>query len=195
MTEFAFAVAPRTTQDIVEQAEAFLTQCGGENLRGAQPLQLDRLVDFELGQQGVSVYPVDADEIPASEAETRAGPDGWIDVLVRQSFYDSLFVRDRRTVRARSTIGHELGHVILHGAEVRAGRQAPTALALRRQARSKLRPFEDSEWQAHSFGGALLVPVSTLRRLPSRDPAWLAEAFDVSQPFVESHLRRVRRLL
>ena len=195
MSEFGYAVKPRSTANIVSVAERWLSKMGAENLMDAVPLDLVRLVDRDLERVGITVYPVSEAELPGAEAETHVGPDGRLEIWMREPFYNSLFEPDHRTVRARSTLGHELGHCILHPNEVRLGRYAPRSLALQRASRENLPAYRDSEWQAHTFAGAILAPVSTIKTLDLREPAQLAEAFAVSVPLVESHLRRCRKLL
>lgn len=194
MSEYGYRVRPRSTAEIASATEAFVRDVAPGHLTAGVALDLAELVDRGLEQQRITVCPVADEDLPDSEAETRAGPGGWIEIWIREAFYDALFEDLSKTVRARSTLAHELGHAVLHAEEVRAGRHRPHALALRRALRSDLRPFEDSEWQAHAFAGMLLVPPTALSKLHRKDPALLAERFLVSEPFVRSHLRRLRRL-
>ena len=195
MSEFGYAVKPRSTAGIVTAAERWLAKVGSENLTDAVPLDLIRLVDAGLEAVGIAVYPVSEAELPDAEAETRAGPLGWLDIWMREPFYDSLFQRNHRTLRARSTLGHELGHCVLHPDEVMLGRYQPHSLALQRASRKNLPAYKDSEWQAHAFAAAILAPVSTIKKVGVREATQLAELFSVSVPLVESHLRRCKRLL
>ena len=195
MSEFGYAVKPRSTAGIVRVAERWLSKIGAENLTVGVPLDLVRLVDKDLETVGITVYPVSEADLPEAEAETHVGPDGWLEVWMREPFYDSLFKPDHRTLRARSTLGHELGHCILHPKEVRLGKYEPHSLALQRASRKSLPAYKDSEWQAHTFAGAILAPVSTIKMLGIRDSEQLAEAFGVSVPLIESHLRRCHKLL
>ncbi|WP_419936856.1 ImmA/IrrE family metallo-endopeptidase [Candidatus Palauibacter sp.] len=168
---------------------------GSRNLTEPSPLDLTWLVDYGLAAAKIAVYAVPEAELPTAEAETRAGPGGWLDIWLRAAFYDSLFERNHRTLRARSTLAHEIGHAVLHPREVKLGQEAPEALSLQRAARQSLPAFRDSEWQAHTFAAAILVPLTTLRTLDGRDPSRLADVYDVSVPLVASHLRRCRELL
>ncbi|WP_419161594.1 ImmA/IrrE family metallo-endopeptidase [Candidatus Palauibacter sp.] len=88
-----------------------------------------------------------------------------------------------------------MGHAVLHPREVKLGQEAPEALALQRASRQSLPAFRDSEWQAHTFAGAILVPVATLHTPSDRDTVRLADVYDVSVPLITSHLRRCRKLL
>ncbi len=194
MTEHGYAVRPRSTAHIALAAEAFLARCEPTHLTSGNALNLAELVDRSLQRERILVYPASEKELPDAEAETRAGDGEWLLILMREEFYAALFDRSSNTVRARSTLGHELGHAVLHAAEVRAGRLRPHSFALRRAPRHQLKPFRDSEWQAHSFAGALLLPRPALARCGITDERALAELFDVSEAFVRSHLKRISKI-
>lgn len=195
MTEYCYAVRPRSTRDVTRAAEGFLAEYAPSHLIEPGCLDVASLVDHGLERAGISVYPVAPDELPDSEAETRAGVGNWLEILMRDEFYAALFEWDSRSVRARSTLAHEIGHCVLHAAEVRAGRHRPEVLALRRAPRDKLKPYRDSEWQAHAFAGALLIPRATARQVDLGDVLTVAETYGVSEPFVESYRKRMKGVL
>jgi Zn-dependent peptidase ImmA (M78 family) len=193
--EHGYVVQSRTTEAIANAAEEFLRRRMPKNLEDAHALDLAHLVDYGLQSEGILVYPVSTEELPDAEAETRAGEGQWLEIWMREEFYEALFTRNSNTNRARSTLAHEIGHAILHESEVRTGCHQPHVLALRRTLRSNLKPFQDSEWQAHTFAGALLMPRPALRATMLSDIHPLAELFEVSESFASSHLKRIRRLL
>lgn len=195
MTEHGYRVRGRSSRAIAAAAERFLQQIAPAHLNSGEPLDLAQLVDHGLSAAGIFVYPVSAEELPDAEAETRASADGRIEILMRQEFYDALFEQNSNTNRARSTLAHEIGHAVLHKSELRSGRHRPREFALRRAPRTDLQAYEDSEWQAHMFAGALLMPRPALRRCALLDPFALAGQFDVSEAFARSHLGRVSRIL
>lgn len=193
MTEHGYAVQPRSTESIAQVAERFLRRRAPEYLSSGRALDLSHLVDYGLQKEGIMVYPVSADELPESEAETRAAR--CLEIWMRAEFYEALFEANSNTNRARSTLAHEIGHAVLHDVDVRTGHHRPHALALRRGLRSELEPFKDSEWQAHTFAGALLMPRPALRKVKCDDTLALAAQFQVSEAFVRSHLKRIKRVL
>lgn len=195
MAEFGYAVQPRSTRLIAAEAEAFLGRCAPQHLEQPGPLDVVSLVDHGLESQGISVYPVTPKELPDSEAETRAGVGNWLEIWMRDEFFDSLFEWNHRSVRARSTLAHEIGHCVLHASEVRAGRHHPEVLALRRAPRGSLKAYEDCEWQAHAFAGAFLMPLATVRSVDLEDVLAVAETFGVSDRFVLSYRKRMKRLI
>lgn len=195
MTEHGYAVPPRSTKSIARAAEQFLKRCAPDYLDSGRPLDVAHLVDYGLQERRIMVYPVSANDLPDSEAETRAGEGGWLEIWMREEFYDALFEINVNTNRARSTLAHEIGHAVMHDADVRTGRHRPHVLALRRTPRSQLKPFEDSEWQAHTFAGALLMPRPALGKADLGNVPALADQFMVSEAFVHSHLKRIKRVL
>ncbi|HET9949159.1 MAG TPA: ImmA/IrrE family metallo-endopeptidase [Longimicrobiales bacterium] len=195
MTEHGYAVRPRSTVAIAHAAERFLARCAPEHLTSGRALDLAYLVDYGLEREGITVVPVQADDLPSAEAETRATDGRWLEIWIREEFYTALFERNSSSNRARSTLAHEIGHAVLHAEDVRMGRHRPDILALRRAPRSKLKPYQDSEWQAHVFAGALLLPRPVLRGIALADTNALADRFEVSESFVQSHLRRIRQHL
>lgn len=71
---------------------------------------------------------------------------------------------ERDDPRARLTAAHEVGHIAQHWAElIRLSRIPHRADALQRGSYADLKPYEDAEWQATEFAGALLVPPGALR--------------------------------
>ena len=195
MNEHGYRVRARSSRQIAEVAEAFLRHIAPEHLQNEAALDLAGLVDHGLPQAGIYVYPVDDEELPRSEAETRAGASGAVDILMRQEFFDAVFTRTSNTNRARSTLAHEIGHAVLHADDIRAGRHQPEEFALRRARRSEIKTYEDAEWQAYMFAGVLLIPRPPLRSADLSNIGLLAHRFDVSEAFVASHLGRVRRIL
>ncbi|MHB1168745.1 MAG: ImmA/IrrE family metallo-endopeptidase [Longimicrobiales bacterium] len=195
MSEHGYRVRARSSRQIADMAEAFLRQIAPGHLQTGAALDLAGLVDHALPQAGIHVYPVDEEELPSSEAETRAGAGGAVEILMRQEFFEALFKRTSNTNRARSTLAHEVGHAVLHADEIRAGRHRPEEFALRRARRSEIKTYEDAEWQAHMFAGVLLIPRPPLRAADLSNVGLLAHRFDVSEAFVVSHLGRVRRIL
>ena len=195
MPEHGYAVKPRGTLQIVEAAEDFLNRVAPEHVASGEALDSEALVDVGLQSEGILVYPASVEELPTVEAETRAGENGFVEILMRDEFFDAIFEPNSQTNRARSTLAHEIGHAILHTKEVRMGRERPEEMVLRRALRSNLKPFEDSEWQAHAFAGAFLMPRPALQVCSNRDCADLAGRFGVSEGFARSHMRRIQRFL
>ncbi|MBX5460989.1 MAG: ImmA/IrrE family metallo-endopeptidase [Steroidobacteraceae bacterium] len=93
----------------------------------------------------------DGDEARAYPDGAPHYPDGPL-IQLTQSVYDQAATNNGRNGRARFTILHECGHVLLHQ-KVSAHRRACRG--------ADLQPFENSEWQAHQFAAELLMPVAS----------------------------------
>jgi len=78
-------------------------------------------------------------------------------IRLREDVYDGL---SRGVGRDRFTAAHELGHYIMH-------RKVP--IVFHRQEQGRLVPFRDSEWQANTFAGDLLMPRSLMLQCLSID--------------------------
>jgi len=106
-------------------------------------------------------------------------------IAVRESVY---VLASRQNGRARMTLAHEFGHLVLH----------PGAAKLRieggNQPDKRLRAFESAEWQARKFAAYFLLPTHIVREFSS--PRLLAEACHVSLQAAEirfsevGHMRR-----
>ena len=110
---------------------------------------------------------------------------------------------DQSTLRfGRSTLGHEIGHVVLHAMQFRKrkaesrfthdDKHAPSYLFRK----SDLAVFEDPEWQAWEFCKALFMPeVATIEAVGAGlTVRQIAEKIDLNPAFVESRLRNLRLL-
>jgi hypothetical protein len=82
----------------------------------------------------------------------------WPDQL-RMRFPNSVYeAAARNEHRARFTMAHEIGHLMLHGG-------IPFARGVAQG--EMIEPFRDSEWQADEFAGALLMPVELIKPMRS----------------------------
>jgi Zn-dependent peptidase ImmA (M78 family) len=115
---------------------------------------------------------------------------------VREDLWHALAEGGRRANRARSTIIHELAHVILHVQVLREAKKVQTREALlnRRAPRGELKPFRDPEWQAHALCGCILAPLRHIEMLKARGLGVdaMADELKVSSSFLKSRLRRLK---
>lgn len=72
---------------------------------------------------------------------------------IREDVYEAACKDDGRH---RFTLAHEVGHYFLHSEDV----------ILRRSAsKFEIKPFENPEWQANTFAGALLIPNNLIKNM------------------------------
>jgi Zn-dependent peptidase ImmA (M78 family) len=88
--------------------------------------------------------------------------------------------------RAGYFVAHELGHCVLHSDQlVRLAKMPTNQQAAFHRGRVEHKPFEDTEWQANAFAGALLMPARGLvaleREYRGVTVARIVEQFGVSQ--------------
>lgn len=121
---------------------------------GAQHLQLTYAVEQELldGALACARY---------EEA------DNAIALVLSADTYNDL--ERRNGYRARFSVAHEIGHAVLHGSQLVELTQIDhVQRAMLRTDASDTPIYRDSEWQANTFAGALLVPGPGLEWLERR---------------------------
>ena len=101
--------------------------------------------------------------------------------------------------RLRATLAHEIGHCFLH---VEDSRRAHTMLrflhdesaSMQMFRQEDLHAYQNPEWQAWRFAGALLMPESCVRAAVSNK--WsiqmMARGFDVNPAFVKARLNGLK---
>jgi len=105
-----------------------------------------------------------------------------IEVLASERTYEML---EGRHPRAAYFVAHELGHVVLHPDQlVRLARMPANQQTAFHRGRADHKPYEDTEWQANAFAGALLMPAAGLEALENRSgcltTSLIASRFGVS---------------
>jgi len=79
-----------------------------------------------------------------------------IEVLASEETYGWL---DQRHPRGGYFVAHELGHCLLHTEQLLRLAKMPTAeQAAFHRLKTEHKPYQDTEWQANAFAGALLMP-------------------------------------
>jgi len=89
-----------------------------------------------------------------------------IEVVAAATTYEWL---EDRHPRAAFFVAHELGHCLLHTNQLMRLAQMPTnQQAAFHRGLTNHKPYEDTEWQANGFAGALLMPACGLAEMESR---------------------------
>ena len=196
LNEESFRVSPLSSARIEAVAQAALLAFCPEVLASPQPVPIARLVDEILPRSGIHFYPATGEELGNREAATdpTGGKGDEIVVLVEQRYYDALFSHSRDGNRARSTVGHELGHVFLHVPMVRDLRAQHSGqnVMLARAKRGDLAAFEDAEAQAWAFARFFLMPTQALLTRLRAGQFGVAGTFGVSEAMLQSRLKRMR---
>ena len=165
-------VSPLSRIQIDAWGEAFLERHFPELLRGPGPLPIRKIVDIILPRDyGIDVGVADMTGAVEGICEP---PDR---LTLRSDVYDGL----DGSGPDRFTGAHEVVHAIGHLPQLNARYESSVRVPVYR--RSRVRAFEDPEWQANRGAAALLMPASVVWQLLQRwgnDPSALVDAFGVS---------------
>lgn len=187
-------VNPLSVAAIEELGRCFLEQLSPETLKAPRPLDVLRLADDQLPQFGVHVYPASRAELGNRDGATDPRGDGEVVVLIAEGVWEQLELPPPKSFYARTTVCHEIGHAVLHVPLLR--RRLLLTNVLARTQRGRLRAYEDPEWQAWAFAGAILMPSVTLRMLQASGLGLTSELlstrYEVSTQMAANHLRRLK---
>jgi hypothetical protein len=188
-------VNPLSVNAIEELARCFLEQLAPEVLVSPQPLDVLHLVDERLPKFGIHVCPASREELGDRDGATDPSGTGEVLILVSEEVWNNLELEGAKSFYARSTVCHEVGHAIIHVPALR--RRLLMTNVLARTKRSNLKAYEDPEWQAWTFSGAILMPTVALdilvRQFGGLTPTLLSQTFDVSEAMASRHLARLKR--
>jgi hypothetical protein len=179
---------------LVRLGSLFVKAVQPQALIEPQPLPFARLVDLDLPDFDIHVYPASPAELRGNAALTliEGDPDDPVEILILGRYYDALFKPYCSDYNfARATLSHEIGHALAHVPELRA---RPSSL--KRRFKGEIPPFRDSEWQAWTLGGGIAMPLPALRMLAETitiTPELVARTFKVSVSFAAAHLKRVQK--
>jgi hypothetical protein len=194
MSHSVTLVRPRSAREIDDLALGLITTFQPTALKSVSRFDMERFFDCEL-ESLTGVEPV--------YRPLGKGLDGYTDseemkcVICTELMDDSSSDMARR--RLRATQAHEAGHCFLHVEDARHVRtklkflhDASAALELHRQ--ENLRAYENPEWQAWRFAGALLMPECCVRL--AVDNNWsiqmMSRGFDVNPAFIKVRLAALK---
>lgn len=129
------------------------------------------------------IYPdLDYEILPDNELEgdyARTYPDKW-KMEISSSTYDAA---RRGEARAKFTIAHEIGHLVLHR-NIKAGGAYARSI-------TNHKVFEDSEWQADNFSAEFLMPYEEMHRVNS--PHEIQFKYGVSNEAAKYRYNKVKK--
>lgn len=151
----------------IERAAARLRKILGFASRDLLPGRalFESLNRHAVGTSHNETYPLNyaVDELEV-EAQAQFDPHNREFVVkLREDTYNALEIEEDR---ARFSLAHEIGHVVLHARQLMRLSRIPhemTAALYRGEPGHPI--YRDTEWQAHAFGAALLMPAAGLRAL------------------------------
>ncbi|NRD45959.1 ImmA/IrrE family metallo-endopeptidase [Corallococcus exiguus] len=193
MGEDTISMPPLRMATIEGVAEAVLAEIFPEALKKPMPVDVLHLIDNVLPAYGIHVSPAGAVEMCGNLGLTDPAGSTSIEILIQEDSWDRLQIGGRSANQARATVGHELGHAVLHVPVIRKRRSSPLSRhLLARVARREVPAYMDAEWQAWAFGGCILAPRRTILMVPNPTVSKLADIYEVSISMMEQHLRRLK---
>lgn len=189
LTEKVPEMPPMSLRTIAGVAEAVLGEIFPEALQRPTAIDFGRLVDYELQEHGIIVTPASLIEMGDRLGVTDPRGDEHTEVLLREDVWEKLHEGGRIANQARATVGHELGHAILHVPIIRRG----AVKGLNRLARQDMRAYCDPEWQGWSFAGCFIAPLRMIKKVGATSAPVLAQTFGVSSAMMQAHLNRLSR--
>lgn len=166
-------VPPRSWAEIGKVSYNLLRSVYPELLVKPAPIPIDHFFEFKM--RDVLGFDYDVSELPAG-IEAAMDPLEKLVILSAQTYEDLL----DGVARARFTVAHEIGHVILHGKYLRLRiMDGGNVLKLNR---GDIRAFKDPECQANAFAASLLMPTHHVDRMVQEGEGVqsLVETFGVS---------------
>jgi hypothetical protein len=150
------------------------------------PFPIDHFFEFKM--RGILGFDYAVSELPVG-IEAAMDPHDKM-VILSQETYDDLI---NGLARARFTVAHEIGHVILH-ARYLHHRLLDGGNILRLN-RGDIPPFRDPECQANAFAASFLMPTHHVDRMirEGTDIQSLIEIFEVSSESAEYRMNNLWR--
>ena len=174
MSGYCFQVPPRSLDSITASADVFRRALGVQGDKFPLVDVMEKIIPSLW--DGFSLVVGDMGEM--GSAHGLAFPEKG-EIWLREDVYEGYLAGQGRD---RFTAAHELGHLLLHN---------NIGMARSIKSPSELKPYENSEWQANTFAGALLIPVETARKL--KDEFELMDACGVSFDAARVRLAQLRR--
>ncbi|OAG26666.1 ImmA/IrrE family metallo-endopeptidase [Thermodesulfatator autotrophicus] len=190
-----FRVRPLSRAQIRRLVLEILADIQPGALQKPQPSDVERLFDVYIPRNfRIQTGYVGYDEIPAEAV-------GVTKAIERKSYVARELLEAEKWHEQRffrSTVAHESGHCCLrhpfqieHFVSVLGRKES----LLFRVEETRLRPFENPEWQAWAFAQEFLMPFPTLTILLQQEVNVyeLADIYEVNPAFVRSRLRSLKK--
>lgn len=163
-----------------------------EILTRLQPFDIERFFECDMPQ----IF-----DVTTEYRELNPGIHGYTDSDLRECVISKFLVEDQTQEHFRNaTIAHECGHCILHLPEV-TDRKAELKfihdadhVRLRLYRQDEIPTYQNPEWQAWRFAGALLMPTQTFSEAIRRgySDREISRIFHVNPAFVSSRAKALK---
>jgi len=186
------AANPRSGRDIDASANRININFQPITLKQPAPFNVESFFEFDL--ENISGVKPDYGNLPY-------GIYGITDSEKMTCVISSEMMDDPFQMKfARSTIAHEIAHVLTHVPEFRKKRAILRSIhdndhmSLRLHREENVPIYRNPEWQAWRYAGALLMPESTFRTAvkDGANEGDLSELFQVNRAFVRTRARALK---
>lgn len=192
MKQVVPVVPPLSRNKIESLVNSLFKEVQPDALLGKEPVDVEKIFEFYIPDKyGIATGYTDL-------SQYGYGTLGYTDASVKTSDVDESLINSDEIVtirRCRATIGHEIGHCILHVPVFRIFRSScKEEAALYRIDRNLIKPYNDPEWQAWEVAMACLMPYPVIIKcLDSKYSVFdIAECFDVNPAFVKTRLGKLK---
>jgi hypothetical protein len=189
----AIVVPGRSKAEIEDSAISLILNFQNSAIKEPEPIDIELLYEIIIPEQ----YGIDTEYCDLSTLGY--GILGYTNAQLRKSYIDkSLSDSEDKHIRRmfRSTIAHEIKHCIKHVQILNLFKSMCIENdyeSLYRREKSEIKPYEDPEWQAWYFAGALLMPSHHVYKLirGGYSIEEMADIFDVNPSFMRSRVKRL----
>lgn len=196
LTNKVLAVAPKSKAAIEREVHLLLQDCQPSALDSESEVDVETIFEIDLPEMisGLRTGYLDLSHL---------GPNvmGFTDAQEKVSFvhkdlYDATDLVTRR--RFRATVAHEIAHCIYHLPILNFFKSFSAGAGkadLYRVDRKKIKAYEDPEWQAWKYAGAILMPQKRVQSLLDEglNEYDLAKIFNVNPAFVRARLGALKK--
>jgi len=189
-------IPPLSRAAIERYACALLQRYQPKVLEGREAFDVESFVEFYLEELSGIKYIIEEEMVYGALGATN--PIEGI-LMMPESLAADESTSGRR--RFRATLGHEVGHSLLHveamreaGAKMIFNQEDPDGVPSFYRVAPGVKPYLDPEWQAWEMCGSLLMPKSVTTEM-HKDGATsreMEEHFDVNGAFVKARLGKLK---
>ena len=187
MADKLIPARPRSNADIEAEAMRIIRRYQPEVLGGKKPFDIELFFDCDLE---------DLTDIGTGYRDLEAGIYGYTDTERMECVISTDLMDNKCQERfRRSTMAHEVGHVVLHVDDYRVQRATLRSVHgndhLRAYRAEQIVLYKNPEWQAWRFASAILMPEMPFREVVSEgcDEWELANLFNINPAFVRTRAK------
>lgn len=186
--------SPRSGVEIDEIALRIIREFQPEVLNEPAPFDIERFFECELEELS---------GVKPDYREMQNGIYGYTDSDALETVISSDLIDDPfQLMFCRSTMAHEIGHVIIHVPEFRFKKALLRSIhdkkhvSLQLYRETDIPVYKNPEWQAWRFAGAILMPTPVIKAAANKGLGVreMSRLFQINPAFVKTRLRALKIL-